>query len=283
MIRMKKVLALVLALALAVSMTACSGSKDTGSSEATSGETSQGSDSAAADTSLADVQKAGVLRIGLEGDWQPFSFHDENDDLVGYDVEVAQNVAKQLGVKAEITEAPWDGLLTGLSTGVYDVVVNGVDVTDERKTAFDFSDAYAYDHIDLVTLVGNDDIKSFDDLKGRTSANSTGSTYAEIGEQYGATVSNVPTLAETMTLVLNGTVDATINADTSVQDYLNTTGETKLQVVAQLDDVTEYAIPVKKGNVTLRDAINEALKTLRDDGTLSELSIKYFGADLTNK
>ncbi|HCA33871.1 MAG TPA: amino acid ABC transporter substrate-binding protein, partial [Lachnospiraceae bacterium] len=213
----------------------------------------------------------------------PFSFHDENDDLVGYDVEVAQNVAKQLGVKAEITEAPWDGLLTGLSTGVYDVVVNGVDVTDERKTAFDFSDAYAYDHIDLVTLVGNDDIKSFDDLKGRTSANSTGSTYAEIGEQYGATVSNVPTLAETMTLVLNGTVDATINADTSVQDYLNTTGETKLQVVAQLDDVTEYAIPVKKGNVTLRDAINEALKTLRDDGTLSELSIKYFGADLTNK
>jgi cystine transport system substrate-binding protein len=281
--RMKKVLALVLALALAVSMTACSGSKDTGSSQAASGDSSQASASSASDTSLADVQKAGVLRIGLEGDWQPFSFHDENDDLVGYDVEVAQNVAKQLGVKAEITEAPWDGLLTGLSTGVYDVVVNGVDVTDERKTAFDFSDAYAYDHIDLVTLVGNDDIKSFDDLKGRTSANSTGSTYAEIGEQYGATVSNVPTLAETMTLVLNGTVDATINADTSVQDYLNTTGETKLQVVAQLDDVTEYAIPVKKGNVTLRDAINEALKTLRDDGTLSELSIKYFGADLTNK
>lgn len=280
---MKKVLALVLALALAVSMTACSGSKDTGSSQAASGDSSQASASSASDTSLADVQKAGVLRIGLEGDWQPFSFHDENDDLVGYDVEVAQNVAKQLGVKAEITEAPWDGLLTGLSTGVYDVVVNGVDVTDERKTAFDFSDAYAYDHIDLVTLVGNDDIKSFDDLKGRTSANSTGSTYAEIGEQYGATVSNVPTLAETMTLVLNGTVDATINADTSVQDYLNTTGETKLQVVAQLDDVTEYAIPVKKGNVTLRDAINEALKTLRDDGTLSELSIKYFGADLTNK
>ena len=281
--RMKKVLALVLALALAVSMTACSGSKDTGSSQAASGDSSQASASSASDTSLADVQKAGVLRIGLEGDCQPFSFHDENDDLVGYDVEVAQNVAKQLGVKAEITEAPWDGLLTGLSTGVYDVVVNGVDVTDERKTAFDFSDAYAYDHIDLVTLVGNDDIKSFDDLKGRTSANSTGSTYAEIGEQYGATVSNVPTLAETMTLVLNGTVDATINADTSVQDYLNTTGETKLQVVAQLDDVTEYAIPVKKGNVTLRDAINEALKTLRDDGTLSELSIKYFGADLTNK
>lgn len=283
--KMKKVLALVLALALAVSMTACSGSNDTASSAASAEGSAQGSQAGtdASDTSLADVRKAGVLRIGLEGDWQPFSYHDEDDNLVGYDVEVAQNVAKQLGVEAEITEAPWDGLLTGLSTGVYDMVVNGVDVTEDREKAFDFSDAYAYDHIDLVTLVGNDEIKSFDDLKGRTSANSTGSTYAEIGEQYGATVSNVPTLAETMTLVLNGTVDATINADTSVQDYLNTTGETKLQVVAQLDDVTEYAIPVKKGNITLRDAINEALKTLRDDGTLAELSVKYFGADLTNK
>lgn len=238
--------------------------------------------SSSGDHSLADVQAAGVLRVGLEGDWQPFSYHDENDTLVGYDTEVAAAVANKLGVRAEITEAAWDGLLTGLSTGVYDVVVNGVDVTPEREEAFDFSDGYAYDHIDLVTLASNEEIKTFDDLKGRTSANSTGSTYAEIGEQYGARVSNVPTLAETMELVLNGTVDATINADTSVQDYLNTTGEKNLKVAAQLDDITTYAIPVRKGNITLRDAINKALQELRDDGTLAELSTKYFGADLTN-
>ncbi len=86
-----------------------------------------------------------------------------------------------------------------------------------------------------------------------------------------------------MELVLNGTVDATINADTSVQDYLNTTGEKNLKVAAQLDDITTYAIPVRKGNITLRDAINKALQELRDDGTLAELSTKYFGADLTNQ
>lgn len=277
----KRIFAAVLAGVLALGLTACGSS--TGSTGSASGNTASSSESTSQDTSLADIQKAGKIRIGLEGDWQPFSYHDADDNLVGYDVEVAQNIAKELGVEAEITEAPWDGLLTGLSTDVYDMVVNGVDVTPDREETFDFSDPYAYDHIDLVVKAENTDITSFDDLKGRTSANSTGSTYAELGEQYGATVSNVPTLAETMELVLNGTVDATINADTSVQDYLNTTGETDLKVVARLDDVTSYAIPLKKGSDSLREAVNSAIQKMRDDGTLSELSKKYFGADLTNK
>lgn len=236
-----------------------------------------------AEDSLQKVKKAGVLKIGLEGNWKPFSYHDNKDKLVGYDTEVAQHIAKKLGVKAEIKEAAWDGLLTGLSTGVYDIVVNGVDVTKERQKAFDMSDAYAYDRIDLVVKEGNTNIKSFEDLKSKKSANSTGSTYATIAEKYGATVSNVPTLAETMQLVLNGTVDATINADTSVSDYLNTTGEKKLKVVAQLPDITEYAIPMKKGNDSLKKAVNQALKELREDGTLAALSKKYFGKDITHK
>ena len=267
---MKKLVSVSAAALMALSLSACG-----------SGAASSASTAAAADDSLQKVKDAGELRIGLEGDWQPFSYHDENDNLVGYDVEVAQNVARRLGVKADITEGAWDGLLTGLSTGVFDVVVNGVDVTEEREKTFDFSDPYAYDHIDLVVRKDNDTIKTFEDLKGSTTANSTGSTYAQMGEDYGAKVSNVPTLAETMTLVLNGTVQATINADTSVQDYLNTTGETNLKVVDQSDDVTEYAIPMKKGSDTLRKAINDALQDMRDDGTLKSLSEKYFGADLT--
>lgn len=260
---MKKVSKAVLSAALLATLAGCSSKSE--------------------DTSLKDVQASGELKIGLEGDWQPFSYHHEDDNLVGYDVEVATKVAEKLGVKAVITEGPWDGLLTGLDTGVYDVVVNGVDVTPERSETFDFTDAYAYDHIDLVVKKENTEISSFEDLKGKKSANSTGSTYAEMGEEYGATVSNVPTLAETMELVLNGTVDATINADTSIQDYLNTTGEKGLKVVAQDDEATEYAIPVKKGNTSLKEAINDALKELREEGTLKELSVKYFGADLTEK
>lgn len=234
---------------------------------------------------LARIQESGKLIIGLEGDWQPFSFHNDSDELVGFDVEVGKAVAKELGVEAEIVEGAWDGLFAGLSSGTYDVVINGVDITPTREETYYFSTPYAYDHTVLVTKSDNTDIKTFDDLKDKKTANSIGSTYMEIGEQYGATVSGVDTLAETMELVKNGTVDATINAQTSVQDYLTTTNETDLKVVAVLDEATPYAIPLMKNddNKTLVSAINDALKTLKDNGTLAEISEKYFGADLTNE
>ena len=231
------------------------------------------------------IKNAGKLVVGLEGDWQPFSFHDENDNLIGFDVEVAQNIAEILGVKAEIIEGPWDGLLAGESAGTYDIIVNGVDATPERQETYDFSDPYAYDRAVLVTAAGNEEIKTFTDLSGKTTANSTGSTYMEIGELYGATVKGVDTLAETMTMVKNGQVDATINASTSVQDYLMTTGETGVVVVAKMEEVTPYAIPLVKGedNAELKDAINDALKQMRESGKLAELSKKYFGEDLTKE
>lgn len=244
-----------------------------------------GTSSSSSEDHLARIKKAGKLTVGLEGDWQPFSFHDDSDKLVGFDVEVAQNIAKIIGVEADIIEAPWDGLFAGETAGTYDIVVNGVDVTEERSKTYDFSDPYAYDHTVLVVKTGNNDITSFEDLKGKTTANSIGSTYMEIGESYGADVKGVDTLAETMTMVLNSQVDATINAETSVQDYLMTTGETGVRVAARMEEATSYAIPLVKGtdNDSLRQAINDALAQMRSDGTLSELSVKYFGADLTAK
>ena len=157
-----------------------------------------GNSSSASRDHLARIKSAGELKVGLEGDWQPFSFHDEKDKLVGYDVEVAQNLAKKLGVKAKIVEGPWDGLFAGMDSGRYDLVINGVDITPERAKTYDFSTPYAYDRTVLITRSDNNDIHSFNDLKGKTTANSIGSTYQEIGEKYGAKVSGVDTLAETV-------------------------------------------------------------------------------------
>ena len=97
-----------------------------------------GNSSSASQDHLARIKSAGELKVGLEGDWQPFSFHDEKDELVGYDVEVAQNLAKKLGVKAKIVEGPWDGLFAGMDSGRYDLVINGVDITPERAKTYDF-------------------------------------------------------------------------------------------------------------------------------------------------
>ena len=235
---------------------------------------------------LTRIKAAGKITVATEGAWAPFTYHDENsNELVGFDVEVAKEIAKRIGVEAEFAEGDFDGGLTGVSQGTFDMMANGVDVTADRQETFDFSDAYAYDYAVVVTTVDNTDIFSFDDLAGRTTANSVGSTYAQMGEEHGATVINVPTLGETMELVINKTADATINANTSVQDYFNTTGNTSLKVAAMDEEATEYAIPLKKGedNDTLRSEINKAIADMKADGTLSKISVKYFGADITQK
>lgn len=271
---MKKVLNTTLAALLAATLVGCSSSSTTTSTTSTSDA-----------DHLARIQDAGVITVATEGAWSPFTYHDEDtDELVGFDVEIAQAIAEKLGVTAEFKEGDFDAGLTGVSTGTFDMMANGVDVTEERSESFDFTDAYAYDHAVIVTLADNTDITSFSDLNGKTTANSVGSTYAEMGEENGATVTNVPTLGETMDLVLNGSADATINANTSVQDYFNTTtNASKLKVAVTDEETTEYAIPLKKGsdNDSLREAINKAISELREEGKLAEISTKYFGSDIT--
>lgn len=238
------------------------------------------------DDHLARIKTAGKITVATEGAWSPFTYHDEtSNELVGFDVEVAKEIAKRIGVEAEFAEGDFDGGLTGVAQGTFDMMANGVDVTGDRQQTFDFTDAYAYDRAVVVAHSGNSDIDSFESLDGKTTANSVGSTYAEMGEKYGATVINVPTLGETMELVTNGTADATINANTSVQDYLNTTGNGDVKIVATDSEITRYAIPLKKGedNDSLREAINKAIADMKSDGTLSQISVKYFGADITEQ
>lgn len=271
-------------LTAALLLAGCASSSGSGTTATGSTESSSASDTeSTSDDHLARIKSAGKITVGLEGDWQPFSYHDDDDNLVGYDVEVAQNIASHLGVEADLVEGPWDGLFAGMDSGRYDIVVNGVDVTPDRQQKYDFSDPYAYDHTVLIVRDDNTDITSFEDLDGKTTANSIGSTYQEIGEQYGATVSGVDTLVETLQMVQNGQVDATLNAATSFGDYMKTNPDAPLKIAATSEEATSYAIPMEKGddNATLLAAVNDALSAMREDGTLASLSEKYFGADLT--
>ena len=204
---------------------------------------------------------------------------------MGYDVEVGKAIAEKLGVKATFVEGEWDGLLAGVEAGRYDMVINGVDITDSRKETYDFSAPYAYIRTALVVKSDNDTITSFEDLKGKTTANSIGSTYMELAEQYGATCSGVDTLDETIQMVLQGRADATLNADVSFYDYLNQHPDAAIKIVAEADDANEVAIPMQKGDASaaLRQAVDKAIEELRSEGTLSELSNKYFGADISSK
>lgn len=259
-------------------------SSNSGSSAAASGAASSAASTGAADQ-LAAIQANGKLVVALEGAWQPWSYHDESDTLVGYDVEVSRAIAEKLGVEPEYVESDWDSLFAGLDAGRFDIVCNGVEVTDERAKTYDFTTPYGYIHTALAVRKDNEDIKSFEDLKGKTTANSLASTYMELAESYGATVQGIDTLEETIQLLTAGRIDATLNADVSFYDYLNVHPDADFKLVAQTEDASHVAIPVRKGDdsASLLEAINTAIDELRADGTLKALGEKYFGQDISSE
>ena len=272
----------VMAAAGVLTLAGCS--SNSGSSAAASGAASSAASTGAADQ-LTAIQANGKLVVALEGAWQPWSYHDESDTLVGYDVEVSRAIAEKLGVEPEYVESDWDSLFAGLDAGRFDIVCNGVEVTDERSKTYDFTTPYGYIHTALAVRKDNEDIKSFEDLKGKTTANSLASTYMELAESYGATVQGIDTLEETIQLLTAGRIDATLNADVSFYDYLNVHPDADFKLVAQTEDASHVAIPVRKGDdsASLLEAINTAIEELRADGTLKALGEKYFGQDISSE
>ena len=230
---------------------------------------------------LTTVEERGKLYIGTEGTWAPWTYHDESNALVGFDVEVATRIAEIMGLEPVFYESEWDGLFAGLNSGRYDIVANGVEVTDERAQAYDFSEPYAYINTVIIVRDDNDDIKSFEDLEGKTTANTLASTYSLLAESYGAKATGVDSLADTILLVEQGRVDATLNADVSFFDYMKVHTDAPLKIVAETDTPSKVSIPVRKGEPEFLEAIDDAIVQLRESGELREISIKYFGSDVT--
>ena len=270
---MKKTFRTLLAAAMALSLTACA------NNTAKPAEDNTGTEK----TALETIKERGYLIIGTEGNWSPWTYHDEKtNELTGFDVEVGKEIAKALGVEARFEEAAWESLLAGVDSGRFDIICNGVGYTDERALSYEFSDPYVYTRKVLIVSSDNDTIKTFEDLNGKTTANSSGSTYAAIAEEYGAKVEYIDTFGETITLLTQGRIDATINSEVSYLDYLSQHPDAPVKIVAQSEGES-VCCPVKKGETELRDAVNAALAELRTSGRLAELSEQFFGGDITNK
>lgn len=285
MMKMKKLIAILMA-AAAVSLmglTGCSSPNGASSSENASPSSGESAAESAGDL-LSQIQERGEIVIAMEGTWAPWTYHDENDELVGFDVEVGQQIAEALGVEATFVEGEWDGLLAGLDAGRYDIMINGVDITEERAQAYDFSEPYAYNRTAVIVSGDNTDITSMEDLDGKHTANTISSTYAEVAEGYGAEVTGVDDLNQTFELLLSGRIDATLNAEVTYYDYMEAHPDANLKIACLDPEATQVAIPFRKGEetVSLREAVNQALADMRESGALAELSEKYFGTDITN-
>jgi L-cystine transport system substrate-binding protein len=191
-------------------------------------------------------------------------------------------VGDKLGVDVKFEETQWDAIFAGLQAGRFDMIANQVTITPERTETYTFSQPYTVSNGVLVARADDTSIASFEDLDGKTTAQSLTSVWYDLAKSYGATVEAVEGWAQAIALVQQKRVDATINDKLTYLDYTTTEDASGVKVVAETDDKSQSAFPFAKGSASLAGAVNDALDALADDGTLAEISTKYFGADVTH-
>ena len=233
-----------------------------------------------AQSSLEAIKSAGVIKIGTEGTYAPFTFHDASGKLVGFDVEIGEAIASKLGVKAEFVEGKWDGLIAGIDAKRYDLVINQVSITPERQAKYDFSAPYITSK--AVLLVKNDStIDSFAALKGKKAAQSLSSNFGKLAQSAGAELVATEGFNQSVELVLSGRADATINDSISFLDFKKHKPDAPLKIAASQENADHAGVLLAKGQPELLDAINKALAAAQTDGTYLQISQKYFGADVS--
>ena len=268
---LKKSAAALAALTLTAALAGCGSSA---SSAAASTDTAASTAETSGENELEKVKAAGKLVIGVEGTYPPFTYHDDNGELTGLDVELGKALAEKLGVE-----------VIGIDTGRFDTVINSVSITDERAEKYDFSDPYYYEARRVVVRADDDSINGPEDLNGKKIATNTTNAFIPWYEENGAEVVGIDTSAEAIDLVLSGRADFLGISVPVLNAYLDEHPDAadKLKaafVIPNSEDV--IAIPVRKGEPEFLDAINAALAELREEGTLKEISEKYLGGDYTN-
>ena len=220
----------------------------------------------------------GVLTVGTEGTYAPFTFHrNGTGPITGFDVDVITDVAKRLGLRVKFVEANFDSLFPALEAGRFDVIANQISYSADRAAKYDLSDPYVETASVVVARSNDNSIKSVDDLRGKTAAQSLSSNYAEIAKAAGAVVEPVNGFDTAIELLKQGRVQATVNDELTVKDFLTRTDDKSVRIAATTPDVSRQVFAARK-NSGLISAINTEIAALRDDGTLDKTYAKYFDA-----
>ncbi|MBV6289472.1 cystine ABC transporter substrate-binding protein [Pseudomonas aegrilactucae] len=237
---------------------------------------------AVAGEQLQKIKDNDSISIGLEGTYPPFSFVDADGKLSGFEVELSEALAKQLGVKARLQPTKWDGILAALESRRLDIVVNQVTISEERRKKFDFSEPYTVSGIQALVLTKNKDtIKTAQDLAGKKVGVGLGTNYEQwlkenVPKADIRTYEDDPTKFQDLRV---GRIDAILIDRLAALEYARKAKDTT--AAGEAFSRQEAGVTLRKGEPELLEAINKALAALRADGTLKKLSEKYFSADVT--
>lgn len=255
---LKKIAAIILSAALVVALAACGSSKDSDSNKSSG--------------------KAETLTMGTNASFPPYEYVDDNGKIVGIDAEIAQAIADKLGMKLEIKDMEFESLVPAVKAKSIDLALAGMTVTDERKQSVNFSDSYSTG-VQVVIVKENSEIKTVDDLKGKkigVQAGTTSDTYCseDFGEENVKQFSN-GSLA--VAALANGQVDCVVIDNEPAKNYVAANSGLK---ILDTEYVTEdYAIAIAKDNDELLKKVNNALKELKEDGTVDKIVGKYIKAE----
>jgi len=238
---------------------------------------------AAEDNSWQKVLDAKKLVLGLDASFPPMGFTDETNNIVGFDIDVAQEVCDRLGIELVKQPINWDTKEEDLNLGKIDCIWNGMSINAARAEAMNLSEAYMKNEM-IFVVPGNSDVKTMEELKGRTVGVQTGSTAQEILEASELFKDITVTPLEDNVTLLNqmelGFSDA-VFLDSVVAYYYIAENSKDYVVLPGNLEAEEYAIGFRKADQALRDKVQETIKAMKADGKLAEISTKWFGSDVT--
>lgn len=230
---------------------------------------------------LARIKENGTVRIGLEGTYRPYAFHDDSNELVGFEKDIADKIAEGLGVQPEYIETEWDSLIAGLDVDRYDLVINNVGITEERQQKYAFTEPYAQS-IGRIAVPEDSEVQTAEELEGKRSAQTATSNWAAQMEELGAEIVPVQGFAEAIELVVQGRVDATANDFISFQTYQEEHPEAPFRLLdAELPTDVAVGVIMQQGQQALLDEVIGILETLKGDGTLTAIYEEWVGQDIT--
>ncbi|GAA3678875.1 amino acid ABC transporter substrate-binding protein (PAAT family) /amino acid ABC transporter membrane protein (PAAT family) [Yimella lutea] len=227
---------------------------------------------APAPTSVQELPK--VLRVGTEGVYPPFSYHQGNK-LTGYDVEFMEALGRKAGVRIQFVEVPWDSMFAALSSGRIDVVANQVTKNPEREGLYDLSTPYIETTGVVVVAEDDDSVKKLSDIKGKRAGQNLTSNWAQTAKANGAQVVGVDSMDKAIQNLRQGSVDVVVNDKLAVRNFLATTDNPGVKIVAETDDKSESVLAARK-NSGYVPALNKGINELKADGTSQRLYDKYF-------
>ncbi len=238
----------------------------------------------AGDGSFKRVKSQGSLTIGLDDAFPPMGYRNDKGELVGFDIDAAEEVGKRLGIKIKWQPTAWDGVIHSLNSKKFDAIWNGMTITDERKKAVAFTRPYKMDGQVAVVRFGEKKFKKLADLKGANIGVQKGSSALEAVKKLPAAPASVREYEDNPKALLDlesKRLDSVIIDDATGRDFI-AKRPGKFQVIPGYITKEPFGVAFRKDDVELREAVQKALDQMVKDGTMAKLSKKWFGEDITN-